>query len=315
MRGWPLRAPGDASLVERVLRDDPKAFELLVSRFQGRAYAIALALGVPRASADDVVQDAFLKALEKLPELRDRERFGHWFLQIVRNSARSRLRVLRQERAADPASVPAPAGESLEEGELKDLLWRKVAELPEGIREAVYLYYHEGETARAVARSLGISRAAALKRLERGRELLRGELWECLRDSLRDMLPSAREWGRKGRQLTILLIGTATAAWGAGVGALRAAPAGSAGVGAGTIENVLLGARTMAAKRLGISIALAAGVLIGGFDLFLSRLRRTDPKSGLQWWLDPAARSSCWESGTASPGPRRVLKPRPGPIP
>ncbi len=78
----------DARLVRRVLSGRPEAFEMLVFRYQKKAYAIAHALGVPPSSLDDAVQEAFFQAYRDLARLADPAKFGPWLAQIVRNASR-----------------------------------------------------------------------------------------------------------------------------------------------------------------------------------------------------------------------------------
>jgi RNA polymerase sigma-70 factor (ECF subfamily) len=190
----PLFPASDASLVQAALKDQPSAFEQLVLRYQNKAIAIARAIGVPSASLEDIVQESLLKASEHLPQLRQHESFGLWFLNIVRNTSR---RFMERRRSRPNCPLPdwvgGEDGETLEQKEFRDLLWERVQKMPESIREAVFLYYHEGKPVREVKKALGISRFAVLKRLQRGRDFLREKLWRELEDTLREILPSTRE--------------------------------------------------------------------------------------------------------------------------
>ncbi len=276
----------DAAWVRRALGDRPRAFEVLVLRYERRAHAIARAVGVPAACVEDVVQEAFLKAFENLPQLRQPESFGLWFLSIVRNTGRRWHREARRETAPLPEDIEAAPGESVEQAELRETLWRKVSEMPEGIREAVFLYYHEGESARRTAAALGISLAAALKRLERGRELLREKLWGEMEERLRGSMPSSREWTRRARRLVILLIGTVGASWGAaaagaGLAATStgaATASANAALGKAALSPATLGGITMAGKKTAAIVltAIALGAGLGGL-LFL---RSPDSEGG-----------------------------------
>src|SRR5688572_33061179 len=128
--------PSDAALVRGALRDDPRAFERLVLRYQRRAHAVARAAGVPESAADDAVQEAFLKAFRHLPALQAPESFGAWFLNIVRNAARDLALGARKHGVAwsDEAEAAGSRGfenaHPVEDDEIKEILWRKVAELP-----------------------------------------------------------------------------------------------------------------------------------------------------------------------------------------
>src|SRR4026209_2731663 len=98
MDGFLLRARTDAELVREALADSPAAFEALVLRYQRKAHATVQALGADATraaagpAADDVVQDASLRAFRELPALRTPDAFGAWFLAIVRNTARKHYR-------------------------------------------------------------------------------------------------------------------------------------------------------------------------------------------------------------------------------
>src|SRR5262245_8413766 len=124
----------DAALVRKALDDQPRAFEELVLRYQKKAHAIARAVGVPAALVEDVVQDAFLRAFENLPHLRAPGSFGPWFLNIVRNLARTCLQDLRRRSEAElPKSSCAFEAPALEREELRKILWDKVGELPDAV--------------------------------------------------------------------------------------------------------------------------------------------------------------------------------------
>src|SRR5438552_10937185 len=77
----------DALLVALTIEGDPQAFGELVRRHIRSAYAIALASLANPADAEDVCQDSFIVALQRLEECRDRARFAAWLFLIVRNRA------------------------------------------------------------------------------------------------------------------------------------------------------------------------------------------------------------------------------------
>jgi RNA polymerase sigma factor (sigma-70 family) len=287
-----MRIGSDSSWVQRALRDQPRAFEVLVLRYQKKAHAIARAVGAREASIEDVVQESFLKAFENLPRLRQPDSFGSWFLNIVRNEARRSLRGARSSLSVPlPDHLEAADGPSVEREDLQETLWRKVSELPEAIREAVFLYYHEGESLREVCRALGITRAAALKRLERGRDLLREKLWRDLEEHLRRSIPSEREWTRKARQLAILLMGVVGAAWGISRPAAAAAAGRSdagigptaKGIGSKLLGKVALGGIEMTGKKTAAVAAIVLCTVIGGILLiapWFDRQGGREPEAG-----------------------------------
>jgi RNA polymerase sigma-70 factor (ECF subfamily) len=127
----------DAALVGRALEGDTAAFEELVRRYTRAAFAVALGVVKEPSDAEDVCQDAFVRALERLEDCRDPARFGAWFLRIVRNRAHSVRRYLgvRQAAPLDSVSVrsdvPGPQRDA-ERRELRSDLQQALLELPEG---------------------------------------------------------------------------------------------------------------------------------------------------------------------------------------
>ncbi len=171
----------DSRLVARALAGEARAFEELVRRHLRSAHAVALGvLGNP-ADAEDVCQDAFLVALERLEECRDPKRFAAWLMRIVRNRAlnfresRSRRQAEPLERAAEAAGGEDP-GREAERSELRERLLAALAELPESQREVVLLHDLEGWRHREIAQLLGTSEGAVRVRLFEGRRRLRTAL-------------------------------------------------------------------------------------------------------------------------------------------
>ena len=82
----------DAELVNSVRRGDRRAAGRLLQRYLRAGRAVALAVTGVEADADDVCQDAFIVAIERIDDCRDPAKFGKWLLQIVRNRARNLVR-------------------------------------------------------------------------------------------------------------------------------------------------------------------------------------------------------------------------------
>lgn len=178
----------DAALVTRARRGDTTAFETLVRRHFGAAYAAALSVLGNRMDAEDVCQDAFIRALEKLDELRRPARFRAWLMQIVRNRARN-YRSYRRVRAAVPLEEVAAAGEddpsmSAQRAELAGRLELALAELSQIQREVVLLHDMEGWKHREIAEALEISEGMSRQHLFNARRTLRRRLGtEATRES------------------------------------------------------------------------------------------------------------------------------------
>src|SRR5688500_13710730 len=121
----PIETP-DATLVDRARQGDAAAFEALVRRHFRVAFSVALSVLADSIDADDVCQDAFVKALERLDECRQPDRFAGWLLQIVRNHAKN-FREYRRVRETeslehDTAAARSSSTHEVEREELRTLL-------------------------------------------------------------------------------------------------------------------------------------------------------------------------------------------------
>ena len=169
----------DARLVEAALGGDKDAFAALVTRHWATAVALAArVLGTPDL-ARDAAQEAAVAALVSLDRLRAPARFGAWFCGITLNVARGWARQLRAERPAvigdrapDRASHAPGPDEQAELAELAATVRAAVAQLADGQRDAVLLFYLQGLTHREVAAELAISVGAVKARLHQARAAL-----------------------------------------------------------------------------------------------------------------------------------------------
>lgn len=173
-----------AELVARTKRGEPAAFDQLVRRHLRAAYAVALAvLGRP-ADAEDVAQEAFIAALERIDDCRDGARFSGWLIQIVRHRA---LNALDKRRLRDTAVAPAEfAGPSSESDiVLRAHLLAALASLSSVQREIVLLHDLDGWTHAELAEALGISEVHCRQHLFTARRALRAELTALAPEEIR----------------------------------------------------------------------------------------------------------------------------------
>ena len=163
-----------AELVARAKRGEPSAFDQLVRRHLRAAYAVALAvLGRP-ADADDIAQDAFVVALERLDECREPARFSGWLLQIVRNRALHALeRRKHRDSAADPGDADAGAPPAATDVVLRTHLLTALATLSAVQREIVLLHDLDGWTHAELADALGLTEVNCRQHLFTARRALR----------------------------------------------------------------------------------------------------------------------------------------------
>lgn len=172
-----------ADLVRAARRGDPAATEQLIARHLRAAYAVALAVLNRPADAEDVAQDAFLVAIERLDECRDPARFSGWLVQIVRNRALHAVekRKLREpeprggERSGDHEGeiiAHVPASDVVLRGQLLAAL----ATLTPVQREVVLLHDLDGWTHAEIADALGLSETNCRQHLFTARRALRVRL-------------------------------------------------------------------------------------------------------------------------------------------
>lgn len=131
------------------------------------------------ATAEDLLQDVFVKIQKRLGQLEDPAKLEGWIYLIARNAIIDHYRT-RRETVEVPDTLPAEPDEHNDEvEELKAAFRRMIYSLPEPYREAVVLTELNGLTQPALAARLGISLSGAKSRVQRGRAQLRRMLDEC----------------------------------------------------------------------------------------------------------------------------------------
>jgi len=131
------------------------------------------------ATAQDILQDVFVKIQKRLGQLQDPAKLEGWIYLIARNAIIDHYRT-RKETAEVPDTLPAePDANDGEIEELKASFRRMIYSLPEPYREAVVLTELDGLTQQALADRLGISLSGAKARVQRGRSQLKQMLDEC----------------------------------------------------------------------------------------------------------------------------------------
>jgi len=172
-----VSASEDEADAERVLAGDVSAFEGIVRRWQDPLVNLAYKFCRDRARAEDMAQDAFLRAYRALGQWRKEAAFSTWLFAVATNSYRSELRRIpvRTVSIDDAAEVSdiCPTDGGLAKEDRDEVVRRAVLALPAKYREAMILFYfHEMDIA-AAARSLALPQGTVKARLARGREMLR----------------------------------------------------------------------------------------------------------------------------------------------
>jgi RNA polymerase sigma-70 factor, ECF subfamily len=182
--GDPARADPDAALVDRARRGDLDAFDDLVRKYQDRLVNYLRALVGHADDAEDLAQDAFIRAYRGLARFAGRSLFRTWLYQIATNVARTHR--ARRSKGSNRGQTPVePLAErdeptspvSLEaQIVLRDRLDRALAALPAEWREAVVLRDVEGLEYREIAELTGVPIGTVESRIFRGRQRLRAAL-------------------------------------------------------------------------------------------------------------------------------------------
>ncbi len=181
----------ELKLVRAAKGGDIGAFEQLVQRYDRNVFRIAQHITQNREDAEDVVQDAFLKAYENLKNFQEQSKFYTWLVRIAVNEALMRLRRRRPERMVsldeevktDEDSMArevadwSPNPEQLyTQSELHDILAKTIQGLPSSFRTVFVLRDVEGLSTEETAEALDLSIPAVKSRLLRARLQLRERL-------------------------------------------------------------------------------------------------------------------------------------------
>ncbi|MDA0747031.1 MAG: sigma-70 family RNA polymerase sigma factor [bacterium] len=181
----------DRDLVQRSLRGDPEAYRQLVTKYRNTVYGLAISYTGDFDLAEDLAQEAFIRAYYRLNTLADGNRFRHWLHTIILNLCRMELRkrnLLPLENAdIDTLSANTLTPEDLYlKNETHRQLTHALDRLSQNDREAVVLYYLQDERVETVAQSLGISPDAVKGRLYRARQKLRKEILAMAKKTIAD---------------------------------------------------------------------------------------------------------------------------------
>ena len=181
--------PPDAEVVARARTGDHAAFRVLVERYEGRVFRMAVRVLRDEEQARDAVQDAFIKVYGSLDRFEGRSGFYTWLYRIVMNQCLDRKRREKSRREvewqdeietlpADGATLlvgdPAPGGPEAQVGrlELRKIVATAIEALPEDARRTIQLREIDGLSYKEIAEALGIPKGTVMSRLHYARRSL-----------------------------------------------------------------------------------------------------------------------------------------------
>jgi RNA polymerase sigma-70 factor (ECF subfamily) len=168
---------GELVLIQRSLNGDLEAWGEIVSRYKNAAFGVAMAIVRNRADAEDVVQDAFIRAYQRLDRYDLSRKFSTWLFAVTANVAKNALRRRRRDPmpkaiwAEDPAHM---VWREDMEAAVREAVWG----LPEAYRAPLVLRYWHELSLEEIAETLGLRLGTVKTRLHRARALVRAELAE-----------------------------------------------------------------------------------------------------------------------------------------
>ena len=170
----------DADVVADVRGGNRDAFSHLVERYQRRVFGLVLMVVRNPAVAEDVAQDAFVRAFTHLDAYETHRPFYPWIatiaVRLAQNALRSQGRTGQHETAVESAVLFDTAADALDDlidDEQARQVWRAAAALPSGERTVVCLYYRDDLSVGEIARALGVSTGTVKTLLFRARRHLR----------------------------------------------------------------------------------------------------------------------------------------------
>jgi RNA polymerase sigma-70 factor, ECF subfamily len=197
----------EAALVERARQRDPLAFRTIMERHNQRLYRIARTILKDEAEAEDVVQEAYVRAFESLAKFREEAMLSTWLTRIAINEALGRKRKRRQtigveaieQAQRDSAQIirfptmdaQTDPERSAAQREIRQLLERSIDALPEPFRVVFVMREVEELSIEETAALLAIRPETVKTRLHRARRLLRQSLDTEMATTLKGSFPFA----------------------------------------------------------------------------------------------------------------------------
>jgi RNA polymerase sigma-70 factor (ECF subfamily) len=218
-RSSAIETASDADLIGHVLRNDEAAVRALMQRYNRRLYRIARSVVRDEGEAEDVLQEAYLRALASLADFRGDASLATWLTRIVINEALQRIRrptdvpvpnIGEDVERRGAEVIPFPASQAnidperaMAQRQLCQLVERAIDELPSDFRTILIARIIEGMTVEETAAAFDLQAETVKTRLHRARRLLKDALAEHLGPHFGELFPFA---GQRCERITAAVI-------------------------------------------------------------------------------------------------------------
>jgi RNA polymerase sigma-70 factor (ECF subfamily) len=184
----------DQKIVDEIRKGDTRSYAVLVELHKNRALTLGVRLVGNRGEAEELVQDAFLRAYQNLGQFRGDAKFSTWFYRILYNLCMTKVARRRGKMSyfndeneldcmlTDPDEVSVH--EKLEEEETRQILAMEMDLLPEKFRTPVTLFYVQELTYEEIATVMDAPLGTVKTNLFRGRNLLRKRVLARMKDEV-----------------------------------------------------------------------------------------------------------------------------------
>lgn len=186
----------DNIYITKVLEGDRNAFAYLVDKYKTMVYSLALRLVKDREEAEEISQDAFIKAYQSLASFKGKAKFSSWLYRIVYNTAISKLRQqpagrvsLDESDIADTLYIESKQNyDTLSAGERKKYLEKALDSLDMDEKMLVILYYYEERDLDEIATIAGLTKTNTKVKLFRARKKMLVVLQSYLKEETYNLL-------------------------------------------------------------------------------------------------------------------------------
>lgn len=226
-----------SDLIFQARSGDTAAFGQIVRRYQGLVSGMLFSATGDFHRSEDLAQETFLIAWNKLGELENTENPAPWLCTIARNLVNRSFRkksVDTVHGSLDVASAEAEPSSELQRREQSELVWSAIGEMDEKYRETLILYYRSGQSVAEIAEMTALTEETVRQRLVRARKSLKSKLETMIGDILTDTAPGdVFTLGVMTALGTAMISSTAQAAVAATTGTAATATLGTGGVTTG----------------------------------------------------------------------------------